>query len=109
MMLTLTLECFKKIAGTGCLLLPEKFLVEITAPGYDKNNPILIVRKEKGFVPVYAFRNWKNIKEVIDEKEDERKGHGLKKMMELPVRESISVTGTKTLMEKLVQKESKSS
>jgi DNA polymerase III epsilon subunit-like protein len=61
----LTLECFKKIAETGCLLLPEKFLVEITAPGYDKNNPILIVRKEKGFVPVYAFRNWKNIKEVI--------------------------------------------
>ena len=48
-------------------------------------------------------------KALLDEKEDEGKGDGLKKMMELPVRESISVTGTKTLMEKIVQKESKSS
>ena len=43
------------------------------------------------------------------EKEDEGKGDALKKIMALPVRESISVTGTKTLMEKIVQKETKSS
>ena len=48
-------------------------------------------------------------KALLAEKEDEGKGDALKKIMALPVRESISVTGTKTLMEKIVQKETKSS
>ena len=48
-------------------------------------------------------------KALLDEKEGEGKGDALKKIMELPVRESISVTGTKTLIEKIVQKETKSS